>query len=131
MTNERYLIVSYFCAAAGGILAAMLTAFALRSPLGKAVAAVLSPVGKVLRRALPAWLILAVLFGFMSVSYINCGHSNYEAVVKDTEYLKQVTYDQIGRMMHYLCAAMLSYAMFLSILMLLPRRERSLPDKSN
>ena len=131
MTNERYLVVSYFCAAAGGILAAILTALALRSPLGKAVSAVLSPVGKVLRRSLPAWLILAVLFAFVSVNYINCGHSTYKSVVEDREYLELVTCDQIGTMMHYLCAAMLFYAMFLSILMLLPRRERSLPDKSD
>ena len=99
--------------------------------MGKAISAVLSPVGKVLRRAMPAWLILAVMLGFISVSYFDCNHGNYKAVVEDRAHLEQVTYDQIGTMMHYLCAAMLSYAMFLSILMLLPRRQRSLPDKSD
>lgn len=112
-------------------MAAVLTALALRSPLGKAVSAMLSPVGKMLRRALPAWLILAVLFAFMSVSYFDCDHCTYKSVVENRAYLERITCEQIVTMMHYLCAAMLSYAMFLSILMLLPHRERSLPDEGN
>ena len=117
MTNENYLIVSYFCAAAGGLAGAAATALLLRSAVRRAVAAVLAPVGKVFRRVLPAWLVLLVLFAFTSVSYLDCDHSTYQEVVKDRAHMEQVTRTQASKMLNYLTAGLLVYAAALAVML--------------
>lgn len=133
MTNENYLIVSYFCAAAGGMAGAAATALLLRGPLRRAVAAVLAPVGRVFRRMLPAWLVLMVLFAFTSVSYLDCKHETYQHVVKDRAHMEQVTRTQASKMLNYLAVGLLAYAAALAIMLTIcpfrPRRPTGLDAK--
>ena len=88
VTNEQYLYVSYFVAAGAGITAAAVMIVWLgrthREATGGAAA---KGLGIVLRRAFPTWLVLAVLLGFMSVTYYDCGHDSYTAIVADREHL--------------------------------------------
>ena len=80
MSNESYLICSYFAAAGIGLFLAALTASELARPLREAVAGLTEPMARILRRVLPVWLILAVLLGFMSVTYFDCAHDSYATV---------------------------------------------------
>ena len=109
MTSEQYLIVSYFTAVACGVLAAVVTVLALRKGLAEAVATVMAPLGRVLRRVLPVWLILVVLCGFLSVSYMDCDHHDYEGVVADRPHLVATTHTQASRMAAYLGVGLLAY----------------------
>ena len=119
MTNENYLIVSYFCAAGGGVVGAVLTALVLRGSLRRAVAGVLGPVGRVFRRMLPAWLVLMVLFAFTSVSYLDCHHKTYHNVVKDRAHMEQVTRTQASQMLNYLAVGLLAYSAALAIMLII------------
>jgi len=119
VTNEDYLIVSYFCAAGGGVACAAATALLLRGPLRRAVAAVLGPVARAFRRVLPAWLVLLVLFAFTSVSYLDCDHSNYQEVVKDRAHMQQVTRTQASEMLNFLAAGLLAYAAALALMLVI------------
>lgn len=119
MTNENYLIVSYFCAASGGVVGAVVTALLLRGSLRRAVAGVLGPVGRVFRRVLPAWLVLLVLFAFTSVSYLDCGHDTYQHVVEDRGHMEQVTRTQASRMLNYLAVGLLAYTAALAIMLII------------
>ena len=119
MTNENYLIVSYFCAAGGGVVGAVLTALVLRGSLRRAVAGVLGPVGRVFRRMLPAWLVLMVLFAFTSVSYLDCHHKTYQDVVNDRAHLEQVTRTQASQMLNYLAVGLLAYTAALAIMLII------------
>ncbi len=115
MTNEQYLIVSYFSAAGGGLVCAAATALMLRGRLRRAIGAVTGPVAKVFRRALPAWLVLLVLFAFTSVSYLDCDHSTYQDVVNDRPHMEKVTRRQASQMLRLLAVGLLSYALALAV----------------
>ena len=124
MTNETYLVVSYICAAAGGIVVAGLTAWLFRGPLKQALAAAPAALAQAVGRLFPAWLVLTVLFAFTSVSYIDCQHPGYASVVGDRAHLENVTRQQGSTMLHWVCIALLSYAAALAIILILrPQKE--------
>jgi len=121
VTNEQYLIVSYFTVAGGGIVAAMITAALLRAGLRRAVAAISRTVCSYLGRLLPAWLVLAALLAFVSVSYIDCAHTTYQSVVESEQHLVATTHKQVGRIFTYLAIGVFTYALALAVLMVVYR----------
>ena len=125
MTNEQYLHVSYFSAAAAGLALAVITAAVLAGPHRQATAgAAIRKLGAILRRALPTWLVLAVLLGFASVSYIDCSHENYAKVVADREHLIRKTQEQASSMMLYLAVTIGAYG-FVLVPLLWARMRRA------
>jgi nitrate reductase gamma subunit len=126
VTNELYLYISYFAAATGGVLfAAATAALWLRRSHREATGVRASGrLGKVLRRAFPAWLVLAVLLGFTSVTYFDCGHGGYAAVVADRGHLVHKTQEQVTAMARYLAVALIAYGFVLTAV-LAARARRS------
>ena len=122
MTNEQYLIVSYFAAAGGGVVMAVITAMILRSPLRQAVGGILSPLGRLLRRLLPAWLILFVLFAFMTVSYFDCSHQTYQKIVTDRPHMIRVTHSQAQHMLLFAGVALFVYVLGLAVILVVRPR---------
>lgn len=112
MTNEQFLYISYFGAAVGGIGLAVLTAIILARSARQATESHFVPqLGRFLRRALPPWLILTVLLGFISVSYMEC--RSYAEVVADRDYLIDKTQEQAYHMSLCLAIALMAYAFVL------------------
>ena len=130
MTNEQYLVVSYFAAAGVGVLLAVLTALFLSAPLTKALARVARPLGTVFRRFLPSWLILAALLGFFSVTYYDCQHETYQKIVADRHHLVQKSFEQGSGMTQYLAAALAAYGLVLGLSLLGSVRRASPPDRA-
>jgi len=132
--NEQYLQVSYFVAAGAGIVAAVVTALVLRRANREATEAPSAAAwaGRLLRRGLPAWLILAVLAAFMSVSYFPARGCNepsktYSQIVADRDHLVQVTKTQASEMANQLAVALVDYGVVLGIF--LWARARSIAGK--
>ncbi len=124
MTNEQYLRISYFAAAGCGIILAAITAAILKGPHRAAVAGAAAGVGKILRRAFPAWLVLAALLGFISVSYFDCTHETYQKIVLDRQYLHEKTREQASTILYWLSAAIAAYGLLLAILLGVLNRQR-------
>ena len=123
VTNEQYLYVSYFVAAAAGITAAAVMILWLGRAHREATAgAATNVLGIVLRRAFPAWLILAVLLGFMSVTYFDCSHGSYATIVEDRQHLIHKTQEQVTAMCRYLAVAVVAYG-FVMMLFLWARAK--------
>jgi tellurite resistance protein TehA-like permease len=114
MTNESYLNVSYFAAVILGLILAVMTWFILYRPHKEATtAAKIEKLGSLLRRVFPSWLILAVLLAFISVSYFDCDHTDYEQIVADRDHLVGKTQEQVYTMLISLAVALFSYCFVL------------------
>ena len=107
MTNEQYLIVSYFVSAVLSVAAGILVYLYLRRPFA-AVAGAAS--GKhlptILKRLFPCGLIFPALLGFLSVSYQGC-NSSYADIVENRSFLVARNHEQISAIMFFVLVAVL------------------------
>ena len=118
MTNEQYLHLSYFAAAAGGLTLVALILVILGGPNREATTGqAWSAFGKFLRRALPSWLLLAVILGFISVTYFDCNLETYDRIVADRDHLIDKSQEQTVAMSVALAAALCCYAVTLMLFM--------------
>jgi hypothetical protein len=107
LTNEQYLIVSYFVCAVFSIAAGILVYLYLRRPFA-AVAE--SAPGKhlptILKRLFPCGLIFPALLGFLSISYRGCSES-YESIIAHRNFLVSKNHQQISAVLFYVVVAVL------------------------
>jgi hypothetical protein len=107
MTNDQYLIVSYFVVAVLAVAFAGAAWFYLRRPFGRTIQALSTGnLSRMLKAMFPAGLFLPAFLGFVSVSYHACGKS-YEEIVKERSYLIQKNQEQISSILLWIVAALL------------------------
>ncbi len=108
MTNERYLIASYFVCAALSIALGILVYFYLRRPFASvADAASGKRLSSILKRLLPCGLVFPALLGFVSVSYQSCTRTTYEEIVEHRGYLVEKNQEQISSVLLSILVAVL------------------------
>lgn len=121
MTNEHYLIVSYF---GFGLVSLGLGAAAyrvLRRPFAVIADAVAGRLrSTILKRALAVFLTMAAVLGFLSVSYQGCGKS-YEEIVKERSYLEQVNRQQLQSASEWIVYAVFAWAVVVVICLVVMR----------
>jgi hypothetical protein len=106
MTNERYLIVSYFVCAALSIALGLLAYLYLRRPFaGLADAAPGRSLPTMLKRLFPCGFVLPALLGFVTVSYRSCDRTTYTEIVASRGYLVEKNQEQISSILLYILAA--------------------------
>lgn len=108
MTNEQYLVLSYFVCATLSVLSGGLAYLFLRRPF----AAVADATGQThlrsaLKKLLPIGLLLPALLGFVSVSYSSCTMTTYEAIVQNRTYLLEKNQEQVSSILFSILAAVL------------------------
>jgi hypothetical protein len=110
MSNEQYLIVSYFFVAGLAIVIAVAAYAYLRRPLdGFASAFPNRNLASLLKKLFPAGLVLPALAGFLSVSYRSCQHESYESIIADRSYLFGKNQEQISTVCFFLMLAVLGW----------------------
>jgi hypothetical protein len=108
LTNDRYLIVSYFVCAALSVAAGILVYLYLRRPFaGVADAASGKHLPTILKRLLPCGLVFPALLGFLSVSYRGCNRTTYTEIVESRSYLVAKNQEQISAILFYVLVAVL------------------------
>jgi len=109
MSNEQYLIVSYFFVGVLSIVIAMAVYAFLRRPLaGLAGAFPNTNLAAVLKKLFPAGLVLPAMAGFLSVNYHSC-HTSYQSIIADRSYLVGKNQEQISATCLFLMLAILSW----------------------
>jgi hypothetical protein len=109
MSNEQYLIASYFFVGVLSIVIAMAAYAFLRRPLaGLAGAFPNRNLASVLKKLFPAGLVLPALAGFLSVSYQSC-HASYQSIIADRSYLVGKNQEQISAICFFLMLAILGW----------------------
>ena len=127
MTNERYLIVSYFVVAAVSMVIGLGAYGWLRSPV-KTLAAALPwrTFGELLRRIFPVGIVFPALLGFVSVKYFGCNVETYQKVIAHRDYLVTKNQEQISASFTYVMGAVVFWCAIVALLLALTRRsERS------
>jgi len=109
MSNEQYLIVSYFFVGGLSILIAVAVYACLRRPLAGLASAFPNRIlASVLKKLFPAGLVLPALAGFLSVNYESCGKS-YESIIADRAYLVGKNQEQLSSICFFLMLAVLGW----------------------
>jgi hypothetical protein len=124
MSNEQFLIVSYFAVAAIVLLIGFGAYVWLRAPL-RDIAAALPWEGMkaLLKRLFPLGLFLPALFGFISVSYRGCPEKQYDEIVADRSYVIGKSREQIGESLLHVAWAIAAWCLLIAILMAVQRRR--------
>ncbi len=123
MTNEHYLIVSYFVVALVSLGLGVAAHRVLRRPfaaIGEAFA------GKsrlsTWKRTLTLSMIMAAALGFLSVSYRGCGKS-YAEIVEDRSYLVQMNREQLQAASDWIVYAVFAWCLVVVICLVVVRRK--------
>jgi len=106
VSNEHYLIVSYFLAGLVSLCLGTAVYRVLRAPFAAIAEAAAGRFrSRVLTRALGVFMTLAAVLGFLSVSYNQRGCMSYEQVIKNRYFLEQNTKQQLQRTADWTVAA--------------------------
>ena len=126
MSNEQYLVVSYFSVGALSTVIAMAAYAFLRRPLdGLARSFANRNLASVLKKLFPAGLVLPALAGFLSVTYRSCGES-YSSIIGNRSYLVGKNQEQLSAICFFLMLAVLGWGVVI-LLSLVSQRVKRLP----
>ena len=124
MTNDKYLIVSYFISSALSIVLGTLVYLFLRRPFAGIVDATPSKhLRSILKRLFPVGLLFPALLGFVSVSYQSCGRHTYAEIVESRHYLVEKNQEQISSTLLSIVVAVLVWDAVILLLTKLAQRE--------
>jgi len=126
VSNEHYLIVSYFVVGLVSLCLGIAVYRVLRTPFAAIAEAATGRLrSRVLTRALGIFMTLAAALGFLSVSYTEKGCMSYEAVVKNRDYLVQVNQQQLQRTADWTVAAVFLWCVVVLICLLALRSAQA------
>jgi len=125
MTNDRYLIVSYFGVGALAIALAGAAWLYLRRSLGGITQGLSTGyLSRMIKVVFPAGLFLPALLGFISVDYHGCGMS-YVGIVKERSYLVQKNQEQISSILLWIVTALLFWDLVILLALTCARTSSS------
>ncbi len=123
MSNDHFLIVSYFLVGAVTLGLGVVVYRVLRNPFAAVAEAVAGKFGsRILTRVLAACMTLAGVVGFLSISYTQQGCWNYEQVVKNRDYLVQMNQQQLDRTSDWIIAAVFLWCVVVLLCLVAGRR---------
>lgn len=113
MTNENYLIVSYFIVFIISLSLGIFTYKCLKSAFEKICKE--PKLSKILNRMFPFGIIFPAIIGYMSVSFYSCDKDNYQKVVEKKSYLIGKNLEQLSATLNYLVCALVIWSVIILI----------------
>jgi hypothetical protein len=129
MSDERYLIVSYFLTGCVCLLLGVVAFLWLRRPIGQIAGVRFRSLGEAIHRFFPASTLLIAVAAFASVSYYACGTRNYDQIVSDRPYIRSMERAQISASFEWLAWLAIFWG-FVILLYLLAIRRRDSAEKT-
>lgn len=110
MTNEQYLITSYFTVGALCTgLAAAAYLFLRHSFIGIIRHIPFKQIPWILKRLFLIGILFPALFGFFSVTFYSCSKDTYEKVIADKDYLIEKNKEEISTSASYVVMALFAW----------------------
>ena len=120
MSNERYLIISYFVFAIVCCGLGVLVHQILRKPFATIVDAIVGSRSGIVKRALMVTLTAAGVLGFLGFSYNQKGCVSYAQVIKSRDFLVDANLHQVQNAVDWIAWTVLAWGvlvvMFLKVL---------------
>ncbi len=125
MTNEQYLIASYFTAGLLSLGLALATVLWLRrSFLGVVEAVPSGRFARILRKLFSLGIVLPALVGFFSVTFQSCEKDTYEKIIADRAYLVAKNQEQLSASLSHIVVALLVWGFIVAGALLIIKRYR-------
>ncbi len=124
MSNETYLVVSYFLVGAVSLCLGVAIYRVFRKPFAAIAEAATGRLhSRFLTRALGIFMTLAAVLGFLSVSYNQKGCMSYEQVIKNRYFLEQNSREQLQGTANWMVAAIFIWCVVVLICVVAWRRH--------
>lgn len=107
MTNEQYLVVSYFIVGLLSLGFALATYLWLRHSFIAVTQAVGGKLSMILRRLFFIGIIFPALVGFFSVSFRSCSKQTFAQIIADRSYLVAKNQEQLSTSLSHIVIALL------------------------
>ncbi|RJP58984.1 MAG: hypothetical protein C4541_07005 [Candidatus Auribacter fodinae] len=112
MSNELYLIISYFVTGIGAILLGAGVFFLLRRSYMRIISLVPNRnFSAILKKVFLAGAVLPAMLGFFSVSFKSCTADTYRKVIEKRSYLVEKNQEQVSSSLNYTVAGLLGWSM--------------------
>jgi len=116
VTNEQYLIASYFAVGVACITLGLATYALLRRSFAALTTAVPGgKLGRLFRRLFFLGIVLPAAAGFFSVTFPSCGMPTYKDIIADRSYLVAKNQEQLGTSMSHMCIAFLLWGLIVAV----------------
>ena len=113
MTNEQYLVFSYFIVGLLSFGFAVATYLWLRHSFIGVTQAVHGKLSLILRKLFFIGIILPALVGFFSVSFRSCSKETYAQIIADRSYLVAKNQEQLSTSLSYIVIALLLWGLII------------------
>lgn len=113
MSNENYLIISYFVIFFISLGLGIITFRILKSPVFSITRN--NKLGKFIRKVFPIGIILPALIGFLSVSYKTCDVDTYQKIIKNRSYIIGKNQEQLSKTFDYIVIALVIWMLVIMI----------------
>ena len=113
MTNEQYLVISYFTVGLLSFAFALAIYLLLRHSFIAVTQAVRGKLSIILRRLFFIGIILPALGGFFSVSFRSCSKVTYVQIIADRSYLVAKNQEQLSTSLSYVVIALLLWGLII------------------
>jgi len=115
MSNERYLIVSYFFFALVCLVLGVLVYWILRTPFELIAEATVGSRGTVLKRVLAVSMTAAAVLGFLGFSYNQKGCVSYQQVINSRNFLVEANVEQVQGAADWIAWTVLAWGVVVAI----------------
>jgi len=115
MSNERYLIVSYFFFALVCLVLGVLVYWILRIPFERIAEATVGSRGTVLKRVLAVSMTAAAVLGFLGFSYNQKGCVSYQQVINSRNFLVEANVEQVQGAADWIAWTVLAWGVVVAI----------------
>jgi len=123
MTNEEYLIISYFTVGILCVALSVLVYVLLRDSFYITVSSYYrNKLPIILKRLFLIGILFSALIGFFSVSYTDCKGS-YQGVISERAFLVEKSQAQLSAVMLYIVVAIIMWSLMVAVILMIRNKK--------
>lgn len=126
MSNEEYLIVSYFIVGVVSLGLALVTYLLLQRSFHGVIKTLPSKhFFRILRNLFLMGIVLPALFGFFSVSFYSCSRQTYEEIIAERAYLVAKNQEQLSTSLFYVVIALFVWGLIIGSALFIIKKTKA------